>query len=94
MKKLGLGIAALVLVMGIGTSVYAAAGADKGESFFEQMLPFAKQMHPDLTDAQIKDMADNCQKNNGTGMGSMMNNSSNRGSMMNNSKNRSNMMNF
>ncbi|ULO08580.1 FAD/FMN-containing dehydrogenase [Paenibacillus sp. 19GGS1-52] len=93
MKKLGLAIIALVLVMGIGTSVYAAS-TDKGESFFERMLPIAKQMHPDLTDAQIKDMADNCQKNNGTGTGSMMNNSSNRGSMMNNSKNRSNMMNF
>lgn len=71
MKKLWLGLAALVLVMGMGTSVYAAS-VDKEGSFFEKMLPFAKQMHPDLTDTQIKDMIDNCHSD-----------SKNRGGMMN-----------
>ncbi|KGE18393.1 hypothetical protein [Paenibacillus wynnii] len=82
MKKLWLGIAALVLVMGIGTSVYAA-GADKDESFFEKMLPFAKQMHPDLTDTQIKDMVNDCHSGKNKGMSEMMNNSKNRSNMMN-----------
>ncbi|WP_410514198.1 FAD/FMN-containing dehydrogenase [Paenibacillus sp. BR2-3] len=82
MKKVWIGVIALVMVMGIGTSVYAAS-PDKGESFFERMLPFAKQMHPDLTDTQINDMLNNCQSNNGNGMGQMMNNSGNGGGMMN-----------
>jgi len=81
-KKVWLGVATLVLVMGIGTSVYAAS-ADKDESFFEKMLPFAKQMHPDLSDTQIKDMVDNCQSGKGNGMTQMMNNSKGHSNMMN-----------
>ncbi|KWX75220.1 FAD/FMN-containing dehydrogenase [Paenibacillus riograndensis] len=82
MKKIWLGIIALVLVMGIGTSVYAAE-ADNGQSWFENMLPFAKKMHPDLTDSQIKDMVNNCHSKQGTGKGGMMDSTSGRGSMMN-----------
>lgn len=72
MKKAWIGILTLVLVMGIGTSVYATS-ADEGDTLFERMLPFAKQMHPDWTDSQIKDMVDNCSKHN---------NSQNRSEMM------------
>ncbi|WP_019908846.1 hypothetical protein [Paenibacillus sp. HW567] len=81
-KKIWLGIAALVLVMGIGTSVYAA-GADNGQGWLEKMLPFAKQMHPGLSDDGIKEMVNNCRENQGTGMGGMMGNSSGRSGMMN-----------
>ncbi|WP_379159564.1 FAD/FMN-containing dehydrogenase [Paenibacillus sp. sgz5001063] len=82
MKKIGLGIIALVLLMGIGTSVYAA-GTDNGQSWIENMLPFAKQMHPDLTDGQVKAMVNNCRNGQGTHTGGMMNNASGRGGMMN-----------
>ncbi|GAC43320.1 FAD/FMN-containing dehydrogenase [Paenibacillus popilliae ATCC 14706] len=86
MKKLWLGITALVLIMGIGAAGAYAASADNlsdgDRSFFEQMLPFAKQMHPDLSDQQIEQMYNSCHNGNSTGRG-MMNNSQWRGSMMN-----------
>lgn len=85
-KKLWIGIGAIVLTLGIGTAVYAA---DTGNPAFEQMLPFMKKMHPNLTDQQLNDMHKSCgeQKGNldnmmksGSGMmknmGSMMNGSS------------------
>ena len=49
--------------MGIGSAVYAAS-TDNGNGFFEQMLPTMKQMHPDLSDQQLKDMYSTCQKYN------------------------------
>lgn len=86
MKKVWLGITTVVLVMGIGTAGAYAASADNNtggdRSFFEQMLPHAKQMHPELSDQQIEQMYNNCHNGNGTGRG-MMNNSQWRGSMMN-----------
>ncbi|OKP92988.1 FAD/FMN-containing dehydrogenase [Paenibacillus sp. P32E] len=82
MKKIWLGIIALVLVMGIGTSVYAASN-DDGQSWFENMLPFAKQMHPDLTDSQVKDMVNHCRSGQGTNTSGMMDRTSGRGGMMN-----------
>lgn len=87
MKKMWIGIATMALVMGIGTAgAYAAAtdndnGNNNSPNFFEQMLPHAKQMHPDLTDEQIKEMYNSC--HNGTGTQGMMNNTQLRGSMMN-----------
>ncbi|RJG22451.1 FAD/FMN-containing dehydrogenase [Paenibacillus thiaminolyticus] len=86
MKKVWLGITTVVLVMGIGTAGVYAASADNNtgddRSFFEQMLPHAKQMHPELSDQQIEQMYNSCHNGNGTGRG-MMNNSQWRGSMMN-----------
>lgn len=72
MKIFWLGIIALVLVMGIGTSVYAAGNED-GQGWFENMLPYAKQMHPDLTDSQVKDMVNHCRSKQGTNTSGMMN---------------------
>jgi hypothetical protein len=93
MKKLWIGLMALVLVMGIGAAgVYAAApdkdnNTNNSRGTFEEMLPYAKQMHPDLTEQEIKDMYNNCHANNGNGKGmgnrQMMNNSELHGSMMN-----------
>lgn len=88
MKKLWIGLTTLVLVMGIGAAgAYAAttetdSNTNNGKGSFEQMLPHAKQMHPDLTDQQIKDMYKSCHTNNGTGNKRMMDNSQSRGSMM------------
>lgn len=86
MKKLWIGLSALVLVMGIGTAgAYAAAANNdnNGSSFFEKMLPFAKQMHPNLSEEQIKQMYNNCSTSNGTGMSGMMQNSQYSRGMMN-----------
>ncbi|MNC53294.1 hypothetical protein D3C75_1026900 [compost metagenome] len=69
-----MGAIALVLIMGVGTAGAYAASVDNNnstssnQSFFERMLPFAKQMHPNLTDQQIKDMYNNCQSSSGAGM--------------------------
>lgn len=88
MKKVWLGITTVVLVMGIGTAGAYAASADNNNntggdrSFFEQMLPHAKQMHPELSDQQIEQMYNSCHNGNGRGQG-MMNNAQWRGSMMN-----------
>jgi len=89
MKKRWIGLAALVLATGIGTAGAYAASADgntgAGKDFFERMLPFAKQMHPDLTDQQIERMYNSCRNGSGSSAGSrsMMNNAEWRGSMMN-----------
>lgn len=88
MKKIWMGVIAVVLVMGVGTAAYAAsAGNNNGKgsnpSFFERMLPVAKQMHPNLTDQQIKDMYNNCQSPEGAGMKQMMSGTRANGGMMN-----------
>ncbi|WP_058301665.1 hypothetical protein [Gorillibacterium timonense] len=91
MKKRWITLGALVLATGIGTAgAYAAStdgnsSVDTGKDFFERMLPFAKQMHPGLTDQQIEGMYKSCRNSAGSGAGSssMMSNSEWRGSMMN-----------
>lgn len=90
MKKIWIGLTALVLTVGIGTVGAYAATADSdsnsgtGKHFFERMLPHAKQMHPELTDQQLQEMYQSCHNGNGNGAGrSMMNDSEWRGSMMN-----------
>lgn len=83
MKKIWVGIAAVAMVMGIGTAVHAANGnSDPGRNFnfFEQMLPYAKQMHPNFSDKQIEEMYNNC--HGGNGPQRMMNNTQMRGGMM------------
>lgn len=92
MKRLWIGIATIAMVLGIGTAGAYTATADNGtddngkvnnESFFEQMLPRAKQMHPDLSEEQIQEMYNNCHGRGITGAG-----------MMNNTQWGNNMMNF
>lgn len=66
MKKwfLGFGLAALLLAGVMGT---ALAASDNGNWTFEDMLPFMKSMHPDLTDEQLQTMFNACHGNNGAG---------------------------
>lgn len=74
MKKLWIGISTAALVMGIGTA--GAYAASDNNDVFKQMLPHAKQMHPNLTEKQLKEMHNNCHNSNGNGseMQGMMNN--------------------
>lgn len=76
-KKLWIGLTAAVFIMGIGTAGAYAATADNNKSsenqnFYERMLPLAKEMHPNLSDQEIKEMYNSCHKGNGTGANGMM----------------------
>ncbi|AZS15500.1 FAD/FMN-containing dehydrogenase [Paenibacillus lutimineralis] len=85
MKKFWIGFGVLLLVMGIGSAGAYAASANNGNNsgFFENMLPFAKQIHPDLSNEQIEQMYNNCNKSNGVGMSGIKRNSQFRTGMMN-----------
>lgn len=56
-KLISIGIA-VVLVLGIGNAVYAS-GAENGWSF-EEMLPFMKEMHPEMNEQQMEQMYQDC----------------------------------
>jgi len=47
-----------VLTLGIGSAVYAH-GSDEGWSF-QEMLPFMKEMHPDMDEQQMEEMYQKC----------------------------------
>ena len=77
MKKLMIVSGALVLVLALGTGVFAATSNDAG---FKQMLPFMKQMHPNVSEQQLEDMYKSCHRDGADSSG-MMN--GNAGGMMN-----------
>lgn len=89
MKKVWIVLAAVAMVLALGTAVYAATDEDPG---FQQMLPQMKQMHPDVSEQQLQEMYNNC-SSSGNGMSGMMNGGA--GGMMQNMMNGSmeNMMN-
>lgn len=67
-------VGAVVLTLGIGTAAYAA---EVGPSNFKDMLPFMKEMHPNLNDSELKQMYKNCHQRQGnTNTQGMMQNSS------------------
>ncbi|GAA0135187.1 hypothetical protein YSY43_20270 [Paenibacillus sp. YSY-4.3] len=55
-------IGAVVLTIGIGTAAYAA---EAGPSAFRDMLPFMKEMHPNLNDSQLEQMYNSCHQREG-----------------------------
>jgi len=55
-------IGAAVLAIGIGTATYAA---EAGPSAFRDMLPFMKEMHPNLNDSQLEQMYNSCHQREG-----------------------------
>ncbi|MBG9792163.1 hypothetical protein ABD76_06500 [Paenibacillus dendritiformis] len=57
MKKRLAWVGATALALIFGTAVYASGSDDSG---FGQMLPHMKQMHPDMTDAQVDQMVQHC----------------------------------
>jgi uncharacterized protein YpuA (DUF1002 family) len=87
MKKVWIVLAAVVMVLALGTAVYAATDEDSG---FQKMLPQMKQMHPDVSEQQLQEMYNNCNSNSNS-MSSMMNGGVTMGNMMNGSM--QNMMN-
>lgn len=72
MKKWVVSIVTAVLVIGIGSVSVASAPSD-GKFNFGDMLPFMKQMHPNLSDQQLEDMFNNCHQNNQMNHSNMMN---------------------
>ncbi|MGZ9585177.1 hypothetical protein [Paenibacillus marinisediminis] len=67
-------VGAAVLTLGIGTAAYAAG---VGPSTFNDMLPFMKEMHPNLNDSELEQMYNNCHQRAGNAdtQGMMRNNS-------------------
>ncbi|MBY3621376.1 hypothetical protein CA600_28585 [Paenibacillus sp. VTT E-133280] len=52
-KKFWIGLSTVILAMGIGTAVYAAGDET---SHLKDMLPFMKEMHPNMSEDQLLDM--------------------------------------
>lgn len=74
MRKIIIGIVALGLVLGIGSTVVANSTED-GFTSFKEMLPFMQQMHPDWSDEELEAMYRSCHvdsENNRRGMMSRM----------------------
>lgn len=60
MKKKLLSIGTvIVLAFGIGNAVYAHSGSGSGWNF-QEMLPFMKEMHPDMGELEMKEMYQKC----------------------------------
>ncbi|WP_249871656.1 CUE domain-containing protein [Oceanobacillus saliphilus] len=57
-KLISLGIV-IVLALGIGNVVNAHGGSESGWSF-QEMIPFMKEMHPDMDEQQLKQMYKDC----------------------------------
>ncbi|MDT8977808.1 hypothetical protein RQP50_16350 [Paenibacillus sp. chi10] len=55
-------VGATVLTLGIGTAVYAA---DVNPGTIKDMLPFMKEMHPNLNDSELEQMYNNCHQRGG-----------------------------
>ncbi|MNO06091.1 hypothetical protein D3C81_2277160 [compost metagenome] len=71
-KKIWMGLSIIILAMGIGTAVYAAGDET---SQLKNMLPFMKEMHPNLSEDQLLDMhqsGDMSKMMQNTDMGQMM----------------------
>ncbi|ADU31303.1 CUE domain-containing protein [Evansella cellulosilytica] len=73
MKKIIIGVVALGLVFGIGTSVVAYS-TDEGFPNFKEMLPFMQQMHPDWSDEELEAMYRSCHGNGENNRGMMRQN--------------------
>ncbi len=80
MKKRWIFLTVLVLLLGLGSGVYAAT--TDNPSFYERMFPFMKQMHPDFTDEQLQDMYKDCSTHSQSGEHPMMDDSLDHGRMM------------
>lgn len=79
MKKLAIGVLGAVLVLGLGTAVFAAGNSGEEGFSFEQMLPFMQKMHPDASNEQLQEMYKACHSDGG-----MMQGTNRMNSMMNN----------
>lgn len=66
MKKFIAGIISASLILGSGTAIMAA-GNDSTDGLFNfgQMKPQMEEMHPDLTNQELKEMYESCHGTNG-----------------------------
>jgi len=71
MKKVWIVTVVFALMLTLGTAVYAAKDDDTG---FKQMLPQMQQMHPDVSEQELKEFYNDC-KVKGNDMSGMMNGS-------------------
>lgn len=72
-KQLVVGIGALLLgvsLLSAGSVVFAEG--DNAKTLWSQMLPHMKQVHPNLTDEQLQQLAKNCGSFTGSGNGAGM----------------------
>jgi len=60
-KKTWLILAGLVFAFTVGSTAFAL----EKDWTFEDMLPHMKQVHPDFSDQQLKDMYNSCHGKNG-----------------------------
>lgn len=68
MKKIIMfGLMAIVLLIGAGTTALAHNSNNSGDknTMFERALPLMKEMHPNLTEQEIKNMYDLCFSDHG-----------------------------
>lgn len=79
MKKTIIGVLSAAFILGAGTFAYAQTNNyEKGPETFDQMKPYMKKMHPQMSEKEQKDMYNACHGSNGmmqnTNSKSMMNN--------------------
>ncbi|WP_312098659.1 hypothetical protein [Niallia sp.] len=61
MKKLVVGILGVTFLLGAGTYTFAQVTDNNGAYTFEQMKPYIKKMHPNLTAEEQEKMYNSCQ---------------------------------
>src|SRR5690554_6864481 len=66
MKKIMMSLLTLILVIGIGSVVYANTD---GFTSFEERLPFMQERHPDLSVDELEERFQSCRYNGGPGNG-------------------------
>lgn len=71
MKKLTAALFIFVSAFALTTAVYAANQNDVSD--WKEMLPMMKQMHPNLSEKQLKEMYEHCRMNGDQTMEQMMN---------------------
>ncbi|MFD1040233.1 hypothetical protein ACFQ3N_17815 [Virgibacillus byunsanensis] len=65
-KMVTLSLAA-VMVLGLGNVVFAHSGPSDNGWSFEEMIPFMKEMHPEMEQQEMEQMYQDCHGSNNNG---------------------------
>lgn len=67
------GLLDFILSIGIGTTALAhnSNNSENNSAMFDRALPFIKEMHPNLTEQEIKNMYDLCLSDHGQALNNM-----------------------
>lgn len=66
MKKISLTLFSAALIIGASTSAFAEENKEgKGTFNFGQMKPMMKEMHPEMSNEELKNMYNDCHGTNG-----------------------------